>query len=171
MTALPAIAVAAAMTHIALNAVDRHNLTRRSYLTSCRTVGITAAQLKQHFTRERDAAVARRPSIPRRSCCAGIRTSIPGPEQRTAPAMAFELQRLELGEALRARDCGDRGRAEAGPGRAQRGLSCMAMACSTSEISVDLVERRSRASHWITGTCGLTDNASATSSTSCGKSP
>ena len=53
----------------------------------------------------------------------------------------------------------------------QRGLSCMAMACSTSEISVDLVERRSRASHWITGTCGLTDNASATSPTSCGKSP
>ena len=62
-------------------------------------------------------------------------------------------------------------RAGRGSSGGHRGLSCMAMACSTSEISADLVDRRSRASHSITGTCALTDNASATSPTSCGKSP
>jgi hypothetical protein len=39
-------------------------------------------------------------------------------------------------------------------------LSCIAIACSTSEMSADLVDFLSLASHCTIGTCGLTDSAS-----------
>src|ERR1700680_2605766 len=51
------------------------------------------------------------------------------------------------------------------------GLNCIAIACSTREMSVDLVDFLPRASHLTTGTFGLTDRASWTSWTLCGNSP